>query len=57
MQLSPIGRYIVDTYSTREMPPVVVLRDGDGKVVMPLEKADISKLARHRLEAADARSA
>ena len=43
-QLSPSGKFIVDTYSTCEVPPVVVLRDGEGKVVMPLEKADISKL-------------
>jgi len=39
-----LGKYLVDTYSTCEKPPVVVLRDAAGKVVMPLEKADISKL-------------
>jgi dipeptidyl-peptidase-4 len=44
MQLSPSGRYLVDTYSKPDMPPVVTLRDGDGKLVMPLEEADISKL-------------
>jgi dipeptidyl aminopeptidase/acylaminoacyl peptidase len=44
MQLSPDGRYLVDTYSKPDVPPVVNLRDGDGKLVMPLEKADISKL-------------
>jgi len=44
VQLSPSGRYLVDTYSTCEKPPVVVLRDAAGKVVMPLEKADISTL-------------
>lgn len=44
VQLSPSGRYLVDTYSRPDTPPVVVLRDRDGKVVMPLEKADISKL-------------
>jgi len=44
VQVSPSGRYLIDTYSTCEMPPVVVLRDGEGKVVMPLEKTDISKL-------------
>ncbi len=43
-QLSPDGRYIVDTYSKVDVPPVVVLRDANGKVVMPLEKADISRL-------------
>jgi dipeptidyl aminopeptidase/acylaminoacyl peptidase len=45
IQLSPSGRYLIDTYSTCEKPPVVVLRDAAGKVIMPLEKADISKLA------------
>jgi dipeptidyl-peptidase-4 len=44
LQLSPSGKYQVDTYSTCEKPPVVTLRDNTGKVVMPLEKADISKL-------------
>jgi dipeptidyl aminopeptidase/acylaminoacyl peptidase len=43
-QLSPDGRFIVDTYSKPNVAPVVELRDGDGKVVMPLEKADISRL-------------
>ena len=43
--LSPSGRYLIDTYSTCEKPPVAVLRDAaTGKVIMPLEKADISKL-------------
>ncbi|HLA91490.1 MAG TPA: DPP IV N-terminal domain-containing protein [Gemmatimonadaceae bacterium] len=44
MELSPSGRWLVDTYSKPDVPPVVTLRDGDGKLVMPLEKADISKL-------------
>ena len=52
VQLSPSGRYLIDTYSTCEMPPVVVLRDGEGKLVMPLEKTDISQARRCRLEAA-----
>jgi dipeptidyl aminopeptidase/acylaminoacyl peptidase len=44
-QLSPDGKYLVDTYSTPDQPPVVVLRDaGTGKVLMPLERADITKL-------------
>lgn len=42
--LSPDGRFIVDTYSKPDAPPVVELRDGGGKLVMPLEKADISRL-------------
>jgi dipeptidyl aminopeptidase/acylaminoacyl peptidase len=42
--MSPSGRYFVDAYSTPEVPPIAVLRDADGQDVMPLEKADISKL-------------
>jgi dipeptidyl-peptidase-4 len=44
IQLSPSGRFLVDTCSKPDVPPVVVLRDGDGKTILPLEKADISKL-------------
>lgn len=44
VQLSPAGRYLVDTYSKPDVPPVVTLRDGNGKLIMALEKADISKL-------------
>jgi dipeptidyl aminopeptidase/acylaminoacyl peptidase len=45
MQLSPSGRWVVDTYSRADLPPVVSLRDGQtGKQVMELERADISKL-------------
>jgi dipeptidyl-peptidase 4 len=42
--MSPSGRYLVDAYSTPEVPPIAVVRDADGEEVMPLEKADISKL-------------
>ena len=44
IQLSPSGKYLVDTYSQPDVPPVVVLRDANGRVLMQLEKADISKL-------------
>jgi dipeptidyl-peptidase 4 len=44
MQLSPDGKYVVDTYSRPDVPPVIALRDANGKLVMPLEKADISHL-------------
>ncbi len=47
MQLSPDGRWIVDTWSRADLPPQTVLRDANGKVVMPLETADISKLLAH----------
>jgi dipeptidyl-peptidase-4 len=44
IQLSPSGRFFVDTYSQPDVPPIVNVLDGNGKLVMPLEKADISKL-------------
>jgi dipeptidyl-peptidase 4 len=44
ISLADSGQYFVDSYSTPATPPVAVLRDGSGKLVMPLEKADISKL-------------
>jgi dipeptidyl aminopeptidase/acylaminoacyl peptidase len=44
-QLSPDDKWIIDTYSKADVPPVVALRDAsNGKLVMQLEKADISKL-------------
>ena len=42
--LSPDGRFFVDSYSTPVTPPVTVVRDLDGEVVMELERADISRL-------------
>ncbi|MBC7895738.1 MAG: DPP IV N-terminal domain-containing protein [Cytophagaceae bacterium] len=42
--VAPSGKHFVDTYSFVDTPPVSVLRSMDGKVVLPLEKADISKL-------------
>ena len=44
VQLSPSGLYLIDTYSRCDAEPVADLRDGEGRLVMPLEKADISKL-------------
>ena len=44
VQISPSGRFLVDTYSRCDAEPVVALRAGSGQLVMPLEKADISKL-------------
>lgn len=44
IQLSPDGKYFVDTYSKPDAPPVVNVRDATGKVVMPLEKAEIGPL-------------
>ena len=42
--LSPSGRFIVDTWSQPDVEPTVALRDGDGRFVMMLERADITKL-------------
>jgi len=42
--MAPDGRWFIDTYSTPTTPPVSVLRDMKGKVVVPLERADISRL-------------
>jgi dipeptidyl-peptidase 4 len=42
--LAESGRYFVDSYSKPDVPPTAVLRDGDGKLLLTLEKADISKL-------------
>jgi dipeptidyl aminopeptidase/acylaminoacyl peptidase len=44
ISLGDSGRYFVDSYSTPTTPPVAVLRDASGKLVMELEKADISRL-------------
>jgi dipeptidyl aminopeptidase/acylaminoacyl peptidase len=42
---SPDKKYFVDTWSTVDTPPVSVLRSSDnGKQIMVIEKADISKL-------------
>lgn len=42
---SPDRRYLVDTYSKADTPPVTELRDGrTGKLVMKLEQADTSAL-------------
>jgi len=42
--LSPSGLYFVDTYSRPDVPQISVLRDLNGKTVLTLEKADISRL-------------
>ncbi|MDB4924018.1 DPP IV N-terminal domain-containing protein [Mucilaginibacter sp.] len=42
---SPMGNYIIDTYSKPDVPPVTVLRDMKGKQITELEKNDLSKLS------------
>jgi len=44
VSLSPSGKYFVDNYSKPDVAPTSVLRDATGKTVLPLEKADISRL-------------
>jgi dipeptidyl aminopeptidase/acylaminoacyl peptidase len=44
IDLSPSGRYFVDSYSKPDVPSVTVLRDATGKALMTLETADISQL-------------
>lgn len=42
--LSPTAKYLVSTHSTPDVPPVTVLRDATGKILMELGRADISAL-------------
>jgi dipeptidyl-peptidase-4 len=44
VSLAPSGRYFIDSYSTPDTPPITVLRDGAGRKLLELEKADISGL-------------
>jgi dipeptidyl-peptidase 4 len=44
-ELSPSGKYLVDTYSKPDVPPVSVLRDANtGRILLELERGDISRL-------------
>jgi dipeptidyl-peptidase 4 len=44
-QISPNGRWLIDTYSRVDLPPVVELRDAEtGKASCAMEKADASAL-------------
>jgi len=42
--LSTSGKYFVDTFSKPNVPPTTVLREHTGKLITPLEHADITKL-------------
>src|ERR1043166_2831971 len=44
VNFSPSDNYFIDTYSKPEVPPVSVLRDMNGKQIVELEKADVSRL-------------
>src|SRR5438309_2587611 len=41
--MAPDGASFIDSYSTPVTPPATVLRDRNGRVVIPLERADISR--------------
>jgi dipeptidyl-peptidase-4 len=45
VQMVPDGSAFVDTYSSVDQPPVMVLRDLSGNVTMTLEKGDTKSLA------------
>jgi dipeptidyl-peptidase-4 len=42
--LSASGKYFVDTYSKPDMPPTSVVRNNEGKILVELGHADITKL-------------
>jgi len=44
VDVSPSGKYVVDTYSKPDVAPVAVLREASGRIILRLEKADISQL-------------
>jgi dipeptidyl aminopeptidase/acylaminoacyl peptidase len=44
VSFSQSGGFFVDSYSRPDVPPVAVLRDAAGKLILALEKADISRL-------------
>jgi dipeptidyl aminopeptidase/acylaminoacyl peptidase len=46
VDLAPGGEYFVDVYSTPTTPPVSVVRNLKGEIVMELERADISELVK-----------
>ncbi len=44
IEWSASGNYFTDSYSTPDTPPITVIRDNEGNVVMELAKATISRL-------------
>ncbi|MGE0816075.1 MAG: DPP IV N-terminal domain-containing protein [Vicinamibacterales bacterium] len=44
VQMAPSGKFVIDSTSAPDQAPEVVLRDAAGALVMPIEKADITKL-------------
>lgn len=44
MSLSPSGNYFIDSYSKPDVPAITVMRNLNGKIIVNLEKMDISRL-------------
>jgi dipeptidyl-peptidase 4 len=44
ISLAPSGKYFIDSYSKPDVPPVTMLRDLNGKNIITLETADITRL-------------
>ncbi len=44
VSLAPNGAFFTDSYSRPNVPPVAIVRDVEGRLVLPLEQADISRL-------------
>ncbi|MBO9682052.1 MAG: DPP IV N-terminal domain-containing protein [Flavisolibacter sp.] len=44
VQFSPSGKYIIDTWSRPDVPPVTVVRDMTGKQLQEVERTDVSRL-------------
>ena len=45
VSFSPSENYILDTYSQPNVPPITVFRSVDGKVTIPVDQSDVSRLA------------
>jgi len=41
---SPSGKYILDTWSKPDIPPVTIVRDINGKQLLEVERTDVSRL-------------
>ncbi|UKT63878.1 S9 family peptidase [Pedobacter mucosus] len=44
VSLSPSENYFIDSYSKPDVPPVTLMRSLDGKLIVNLEKTDVSRL-------------
>lgn len=45
VSFSPTGDYLIDTYSQPNVPPVMEFRDLKGKLIVNLEKTEVSRLS------------